>query len=765
MLSYSVKNSLKVIAILFIVPVLLIAQTGEYQELVDKAKLFLQQNNTEQAINYLKNAIKKNESGVEASLLLAKLYYKQKNWSTAKSYYKQILKYHSQNSEAHYYAGICEREAGQLQDPVRRIFTFRSAAKHFEAVIRHDPTYREVFNAYAKLELLRKEYERAIDLCLKQIKIHPLAQAPRQDIFKYYDFYLVHGVHGLTDVFTNTDSAQVQWLKQRHTDYDRFFLGEAYRRMGRFSTADSILTGLLKQTLSITKVPVYLSRARLYYQMHRDAEAEKDYWAALDAVRNFYELKFIFDDVKYIMSDADLQVHLPNLDKIRSFYRAFWSKKNLFPGSSVNMRLAEHYRRLIYAEQHFRFDEPRLRINNPDQEGTLQFPKVFYLNHTFNDKGLVYIRYGEPDDRAFTLGSGLESNESWLYHASSLNSKLIFHFEIHPKAKPDDWRLVAVPTDPSMIESRLGWDPALDTYYMAQNDLERASAVSTVRLHSRKSIEKAMDSQRALSLHEVTLLPLSMHTAQFWNEFNEPYFNIYLSVPTKTILTDSSSLEQSIEAGIAILDSKGKILHREFRSISILPTDSSSRILEIFKVVPPKELFVLAAHVLKEEKNTLGGVRLKMTTRSFHPEQLMVSDPVLAYSVSPTQKVNSLSMSGLDIHANPSALFRQDQPVYLYYEIYNLAVKDNHSRYKIEARLKPDSQESFISKILNIFKGNGQQISISKQGQTTAAIVQEYSAFDFSNWGTGNVEISITVEDLNNGQKADFTTHLKIVNN
>ncbi len=757
--------------IAFLIPLSLSAQNLTYRQLLEQAKTHIQQSEYPLAEKELKKAIRKNENGLEALRLLAKLFYDQKDWSSAEGMYEHILEYHPNNTEAHYFAGICKRELGRYQDPVRRKFTFRSAAKHFEAVIKQDSSYKLVYDEYAKLELLRKEYEKAINFCLKQINIHPQVTSPLQDIFKYYDFYLVHSLHGMTNVFTNSDSGHIHWLKSRHSIYDEYFLGEAYRRLKKFDWADSIFSNLLQRPLIITKIPIYLSRVRLYYQMHRDAEAEKDYWAALNAVQHFYELKFIFDDAKYIMSDVDLQVKLPNLQKIRTFYRDFWRRNTLFPGSSINMRLAEHYRRLIYAEKNFRYDEPRLQINNPDQSGTMKFPRVFFLNHTFNDKGLVYIRYGEPDDRAFSLGNNVESNESWLYHKSGLNPKLIFHFEIHPKAKPNDWRLVSVPSDASMIESRLGWDPALDTYYMAQTDLERASAISTIRMKSRKSVFKAMDRQRALTMNKINLLPLQVQAAQFWNELDEPYLNIYLSVPAKDLLTDSTDAAASsaIEAGFALLDEKGKLITKKTRAVSFNDIKSSqihSNILEIFKTVPPQMAYFLTTHIRNKQNSLLGGIRIKMKGRKLDPKKLTLSDPVLAYSIEPTKRVNKLSQNGFDIQANPSGNFDKKNPVFLYYEIYNLQEVDGKSSYSIEQVVQPLlANESLVTKFLNLFKsGNNQRISISKQGETVQKIAQEYSALDFSAWGTGLVEIKIKITDLNRAQNAELKVKLKLNN-
>lgn len=202
--------------IAFLIPLSLSAQNLTYRQLLEQAKTHIQQSEYPLAEKELKKAIRKNENGLEALRLLAKLFYDQKDWSSAEGMYEHILEYHPNNTEAHYFAGICKRELGRYQDPVRRKFTFRSAAKHFEAVIKQDSSYKLVYDEYAKLELLRKEYEKAINFCLKQINIHPQVTSPLQDIFKYYDFYLVHSLHGMTNVFTNSDSGHIHFYRAYH---------------------------------------------------------------------------------------------------------------------------------------------------------------------------------------------------------------------------------------------------------------------------------------------------------------------------------------------------------------------------------------------------------------------------------------------------------------------------------------------------------------------------------------------------------------------
>jgi hypothetical protein len=59
----------------------------------------------------------------------------------------------------------------------------------------------------------------------------------------FYDLFLYHGGESVFNPFGNTTAYQLHWLKQRNNDYDRYFIGEKYRRLGQLAKADSRLAG------------------------------------------------------------------------------------------------------------------------------------------------------------------------------------------------------------------------------------------------------------------------------------------------------------------------------------------------------------------------------------------------------------------------------------------------------------------------------------------------------------------------------------------
>ena len=68
-------------------------------------------------------------------------------------------------------------------------------------------------------------------------------------------------------------------------------------------------------------------------------------------------------------------------------------------------RLREHYRRLLYARRHFALTVSRRFYGPADayRSGGMEI----------DDRGVIYVRHGEPSDRLRPFVFGLMPNESW----------------------------------------------------------------------------------------------------------------------------------------------------------------------------------------------------------------------------------------------------------------------------------------------------------------------------------------------------------------
>ncbi|HEY4319579.1 MAG TPA: GWxTD domain-containing protein [Gemmatimonadales bacterium] len=128
-------------------------------------------------------------------------------------------------------------------------------------------------------------------------------------------------------------------------------------------------------------------------------------------------------DLALVMSDSALGV----FDRLRGAARVadvreFWDTRDPESLNTSAERLREHYRRLEFAHRNYRLLAPAHRYDSV---------RTFAATGSrFDDRGRIYVRHGEPDDRSSLTMIGLPPNETWLYRRPA--GDLIFNF-----AQPD----------------------------------------------------------------------------------------------------------------------------------------------------------------------------------------------------------------------------------------------------------------------------------------------------------------------------------------
>jgi TonB family protein len=120
--------------------------------------------------------------------------------------------------------------------------------------------------------------------------------------------------------------------------------------------------------------------------------------------------KWLDEDVVYIIDDAERGAFLQlTTDEERNhFIEQFWERRNPTPGSVTNKFKEEHYRRIAYANQHFR-----------TASGAPGW-------HT--DRGHIYVVYGPPDEiESHPKGQARPfATETWLYrHVEVTTAQII----------------------------------------------------------------------------------------------------------------------------------------------------------------------------------------------------------------------------------------------------------------------------------------------------------------------------------------------------
>jgi GWxTD domain-containing protein len=136
-------------------------------------------------------------------------------------------------------------------------------------------------------------------------------------------------------------------------------------------------------------------------------------------------------DLATVANDSALSEFDYSLGERRvGFLRRFWAQRDREALLADGERLREHYRRLFYARRNFRLvsQSRHYDIVERYRSGSKEY----------DDRGIIYIRHGEPTRRATYNAPGMKLNESWQY--ARAGGDLIFHFVANEDVQ--DYKLV-----------------------------------------------------------------------------------------------------------------------------------------------------------------------------------------------------------------------------------------------------------------------------------------------------------------------------------
>jgi len=124
-------------------------------------------------------------------------------------------------------------------------------------------------------------------------------------------------------------------------------------------------------------------------------------------------------DLAVVANDSALKEFDVNQGERRvAFLRRFWGQRDRAALLADGERLREHYRRVFYARKNF-----QLVSTNRHYDIVERFRSG---SKDYDDRGVIYVRHGEPTQRASYNAPGVPLNESWHYERAE--GDLIFHF-------------------------------------------------------------------------------------------------------------------------------------------------------------------------------------------------------------------------------------------------------------------------------------------------------------------------------------------------
>jgi GWxTD domain-containing protein len=168
-------------------------------------------------------------------------------------------------------------------------------------------------------------------------------------------------------------------------------------------------------------------------------------------------------DLAMIAGDAELARFDRAAGPARAdFLKRVWTDRDRLEMRAPGERLREHYRRLLHARRHFALTVSRRFYGPADayRSGGLEI----------DDRGVIYVRHGEPAERLRPFVYGLMPNESWRFNRAEGDFLLHFSSGYDSNGGGDlyDYRLVE-----SVLDLRGASDAPVDQLLLSREPLSR----------------------------------------------------------------------------------------------------------------------------------------------------------------------------------------------------------------------------------------------------------------------------------------------------
>lgn len=638
----------------------------------------------------------------------------EEDWSLATNILDTYLAEGNGAPEARYLRGIAYGERGKhptLQARLKR-FLDRSE-KDFAYVLARDSLYRDVLFQYAVVRQYAGELEDAIRLAEEQLRLKPALAHARV------------GLHGMYWRFVaeNEPLDARRWLRTQPGDRAQLFVGRTFERQGLYRAAEDIYKSL--STTELSRVALLLARARVHFAWGKPVLGTELMLQAMNAIETDTDAHLLFEEIKTIVSPAETAFfsHLYTPSAYRDFFIAFWAKRDPMPAAPYNARLVEHYRRLRVAERDYLFYGYRAWYRSPFTDQAARFPPTYALGQDFDDRGITFIRHGEPDD--YTIGDA----NSWLY----TDSLLVLHF-----APTCVREICSVSTHFTPIPQGETWGPQI--VGMDMLGAERKSA---------EYLALGLTTDRHRWPESTTILEFPYVVASFRGMDRKTLVEVHYGIPFEDLDAEEGAVV--VEVGMAVHDDawRQQGFFREIKQVL-------ERVTDRFQVDLPVQDYNLALHIRSLESRHLGAYTQAYRPLRFDGTGLKMSDILLADTVIVLDDVATPTRNDLYVEVNPAQEFRMGDPVYVVYELYDLVPSpDAVTEYDVAYTLAPMDRS-----------GRVQEDAITLRASTqkgSASSVIEYVGIDVAEIPRGRYELRITVTDTRTGDTATRTRRIALV--
>lgn len=484
--------------------------------------------------------------------------------------------------------------------------------------------------------------------------------------------------------------------------YDQKYLDEFLAEARRFARAAPV------------EPKAYLALGLGLHTMGRDDEAAGAFQYAVELMPDETAEEFL--SVARLMTKKDAARYEDLTPDARTeARRRFWLASDpLFLTPSNEFR-AEYVARMAYADLRFGVNEYKL----PGWQ---------------TDKGVIWVRYGEPLRSAnFSPNTG-ENAAADITLAGRITTVWTY--------------------------GRRG-----PVFVFHQNPgYRRATFASDFRFYA--DDYRSMQPNRMTAPSLPTLIPMPAQLARFRGSNEAVALEVHALFPLDSIGRVASVVETTLEYGLFVVDEDGVEIRRLTEAESMDVGERARRTVRRWRTdVPAETGFLVSAELRDPITWASASHRTRVEPKSFPAGEPSMSDILLANRIEPLVE-NPTMRHEFDMDVEPTLTFRRNRPIALYFELYNLA-PDSEQFASYEIQLVVYLQEIYRRGLLGrIAGGAGDALGVTEEGGQSVELefgreervvardmIPEYLNITLDDGRPGRYLLELVVTDRNAGTR------------
>ena len=466
------------------------------------------------------------------------------------------------------------------------------------------------------------------------------------------------------------------------------------------------------------------------------------------------ELRPYFEDVAPLLSAEDRATwEEGSAEARRRFLMGWWSVRDPLPFSEINERWVEQQRRIRVARDAYRWKKPIRKERLVAEGGTdAGMPAVAIRldGRPLDDRGAFYLRHGDPDDRA---DPGADECGFWLYEREGLpgDGSIAMNFSRGGRFYGNDCNFTTVPTTGRGAQYFSPGSGGIEPWNRPR--IQEAALKDL-------AVGLSTDSWPAPIDHPIPL-DLAPTNFSYFQQGTDVVFYFAVPLPELAIDRDRSRYRK----GLVIYDREWNEVTRRAEEMGAVVArrpgaspEGEWYLVDLFRVrMQPGEY-----HYALQVDDLVGdGVGIRKGTvrvRRFAPTELDLSDPVLSAEVFEGASAPRFVRYGRTVVPLPGRRFLRTQPLWLYYEVYNLqADASRRLDFRVDYTVRSDridrgAVERFFGALTGLVgvREEPTSITLSFDRSVTAprrAVWPEYLSFDTTELAPGEYTLEVTVQD------------------